>query len=74
VTLVDVERAGAYLIVEERHVAAATRDTWGNFHQPRHFQYAVRRRHDRSLVIRTETFTEARDYVARILEPGVLSR
>jgi hypothetical protein len=74
-TLLDVERIGPYLIQPEEHVAAAHFDSDRGIRLPaRQFKYVIRRRADRSLVYRTETFFEARDIVARILEPGVLSR
>jgi len=74
-TLLDVERIGPYLIEPEEHVAAARFDPDRGINiPPRHFRYVIRRRHNRERVFRAETFPEARDLVARILEPGVLSR
>lgn len=67
------DAGGGYTIWEERHVSAPTIDTWGNRHPQRIFMYAIRRP-DGSLLFRTETHADARDIIANLLEPGVLSR
>jgi hypothetical protein len=75
VTLLGSERVGPYVIEPEEHVAAARFDPdRGIKIPPRHFRYVIRRRSNRQFVFRAETHAEARDLVARILEPGVLSR
>lgn len=60
-------------IVPEYHVSASVIDHWGNHHPSLTFEYAIHRP-DGSHLFRTQTFAEARDLVARLLEPGVLSR
>lgn len=69
---IAVEAEG-YTIWSELHVSRPTVDTWGNRHEARVFHYVIRRP-DGTPLFRTETHAEARDIIARILEPGVLSR
>ncbi len=63
----------SHRIVPEHHISPPVIDHWGNRHPGLSFEYAIHRP-DGSHLFRTQTFAEARDLVARLLEPGVLAR